>query len=238
MIRLLKVRYLMLGLVLAFALYLAVISVRLAIARAKVPTLCDANASWRPNEYGFDYYDTSLSFRFGMVKLLDYKDRWAELEASDNPFAVVVMTHLKTQETKKDKASRKEWKLGLIKRLYEKGYNREDVVNLFRFIDWMMVLPKGLERSFWTELQTYEEARKVPYITSVEQIGFERGLQEGRQEGEKAVLQRQLVGKFGKLPESISSAVESLSPEAVESLLIALLDFSSIEDLEAWFTQR
>lgn len=200
--------------------------------------LCDANASWRPSEYSFGYPDTSLSFCFGVVKLLDYKERWAELEASDNPFAVVVMTHLKAQETKQDKQSRKEWKLKLIRRLYEKGYNREDIVSLFRFIDWMMVLPKGLDRSFWTELKTYEETRKVPYITSVERIGFERGLEEGRHEGKKSLLHRLLVGKFGKLPEHLSSAVGLLSPEAIDALAIALLNFSSIEDLEDWLAQR
>ena len=196
--------------------------------------LCDTHASWRPNEYGFDYPDTALSFQFGMVKLLDYKDRWEALEASNNPFAVVVMTHLKVQETKKDKQSRKEWKLRLIRRLYERGYNREDIVNLFRFIDWMMVLPKGLDRSFWTELKTYEEARKVPYITSVERIGFERG----QQETGKLLIQRLLVGKFGSLPEHLSTAVEGLSIEAIESLVVAQLDFSSIDDLEKWLTQN
>ncbi len=196
--------------------------------------LCDANASWRPEHYGFDYPDTSLSFRFGMVKLLDYRDRWSALEASDNPFAVVVMTHLKAQETKKDKQSRKEWKLRLIRRLYEQGYNRADIVNLFRFIDWIMVLPKGLDRSFWTELKTYEETRRVPYITSVERIGFERGLKEGG----RVLLQRLLVGKFGTLPEPLSGAVEALSPEKIESLAIALLNFSSIDDLESWLAQK
>lgn len=204
--------------------------------------LCDADARWRPKKYGFDYPDTSLSFRFGMVKLLDYRERWSELEASTNPFAVVVMTHLKAQETKKDKQSRKEWKLRLIRRLYERGYNRENIVNLFRFIDWVMVLPKSLDSSFWTELKTYEETRKVPYITSVERIGFERGLKEGRQEGRqeagRLILQRQLAGKFGMLPEHLSTAVENISLEAVEPLAIALLNFSSIEDLEAWLVQQ
>ncbi len=112
------------------------------------------------------------------------------------------MMHLKAQETKKDKQSRKEWKLTLIRRLYEKGYNREDIINLFRFIDWMMVLPKGLDRSFWTELKTYEEERKVPCITSVERIGLERGLEEGRQEdrqeGDASTFTRRKVRYFTK----------------------------------------
>ncbi|KPQ33589.1 MAG: hypothetical protein HLUCCA11_17795 [Phormidesmis priestleyi Ana] len=164
------------------------------------------------------------------------------------------MTHLKMQETKKDQESRREWKLRLIRRLYERGYNKSDIINLFRFIDWVMVLPKGLESSFWTELKAYEETRKVPYITSVERLGFERGLQEGRQEGRqeglqegrqeglqeasRLILQRLLVGKFGTLPEHLCTAVETLSPEAVESLAIALLNFSSIEDLETWLAEQ
>lgn len=212
--------------------------------------LCDNNANWRPNEYSFEYPDTSLSFRFGSVKLLDYRDQWSALEASDNPFAVVVMAHLKAQETKKDRQSRKEWKLQLIRRLYEQGYNREDITNLFRFIDWVMVLPQDLSQSFWAELKTYEEERRMPYITSVEQLGFERGRQEGRQEGreegrqegrqqgEKSLLQRQIVRKFGALSDRLNAAVENLGAESLESLAIALLDFSSITDLEAWLQKH
>jgi len=105
-----------------------------------------------------------------------------------------------------------------------------------------MVLPKGLDRSFWTELKTYEETRKVPYITSVERIGFERGLKEGRQEGRqeagKLLLQRLLVGKFGALPEPLSANVEALDSAKTEALAIALLNFSSIHDLDDWLTQQ
>ncbi len=68
--------------------------------------LCDESLSWRPNRYDVDYPDTSLSFRFGTVKLLDWRDagaprvRMDELESSDNPFATVVLAHLKVIETK------------------------------------------------------------------------------------------------------------------------------------------
>jgi predicted DNA-binding ribbon-helix-helix protein len=33
-----------------------------------------------------------------------------------------------------------------------------------------MMLPEGLKQTFWAELKTYEEERKMPYITSVEEI--------------------------------------------------------------------
>lgn len=91
-----------------------------------------------------------------------------------------------------DNASdRKVVKLNLIRRLYESGYSRSEVVNLFRFIDWVMILPEELKQAFWLELKTYEEERRMPYITSVEEIGFARGLQEGEQQGEQRGEQRQ-----------------------------------------------
>jgi len=46
--------------------------------------LCDANRKWRPNRYSYSYPNTQLNFEFGIVKLLDYENRWQELEASDN----------------------------------------------------------------------------------------------------------------------------------------------------------
>lgn len=109
-----------------------------------------------------------------------------------------------------------------------------------------MVLPNGLERSFWAELKTDEEARQVPYITSVERIGFDRGWEEGRQEAGKLRLQRILVGNFGTLPDRLTVAVEELSSEAVDSLAIlhrrgfaiALLKFSTLQDLETWLAQH
>ena len=60
--------------------------------------LCDADLTWRPNQYGYNYPDCGLHFRFETVKLLDYQNRWTKLEKSDNPFATVVMAHLKTQQ--------------------------------------------------------------------------------------------------------------------------------------------
>jgi predicted transposase YdaD len=112
------------------------------------------------------------------------------------------------------------------------------VVNLFRFIDWVMILPEGLNREFWNELKQYEEERRMPYITSVEELGFERGhqagRQEGRQEGERLLILRQLVRRVGVLPAGVQLKVESLSLEQLETLGEALLDFTSMADLEGW----
>jgi hypothetical protein len=196
--------------------------------------LCDSRADWRPNRYEFSYPGTQLSFQFDTVKLLDYEGQWAELEVSLNPFATVVMAHLKAQETKRNATQRKEYKLGLIRRLYESGYSRREVLNLFKFMDWVMILPEGLKQSFWLELKAYEEGHKVPYITSVEEIGFERGIQQGRQEERQSLILLLLKQKIGQLPESLPDLIAQLNPAQLEALAIALLNFSTFADLETW----
>ena len=66
-----------------------------------------------------------------------------------------------------------------MKDLYTVGYSRVDIVELFRFIDWLMALPEVHERLFWKELSEYEEEKEMPYVTSVEKIGIEKGMQQG-----------------------------------------------------------
>jgi hypothetical protein len=192
--------------------------------------LCDESLPWRPSRYEVDYPDTSLNFRFGTVKLLDWRDRMDELESSNNPFATVVMAHLKVIETKNNVDQRKAWKFRLTRGLYEKGYDRQEILDLYRFIDWILALPESVEREFWQELQVFEEERKVTYVTNAERFGIEKGaVQEAR-----SLVLRLLSRRVGVLSSEVRSQVESLPLEQLESLGEALLDFSSAADLDEW----
>ena len=158
----------------------------------------------------------------------------ADLEASDNPFATVVMAHLKTQQTNKKPGERKTWKFSLIRRLYEQGMQEQDIRNLYRFIDWVMILPKALEAEFWQDFKEFEQERTMSYITTGERIGYERGEQEGRQQGELNLVLRQLQRRVGELPQEVIGEIQSLSLERLESLGEALLYFTTMDDLLNW----
>ena len=150
---------------------------------ASLAVLGDDNQTWRPDRFGYTLWGSTVQFRFPAVKLLDWADRVEELEGERNPFAAVVLAHLKAMETRGDPRSRQAWKVRLIKGLYERGLDGEDIRKLFRLIDWLMELPEPLDEQLWDELKTFEEERKVPYITSVERLGERRGREEGREEG-------------------------------------------------------
>lgn len=107
--------------------------------------LADGDTTWRPQRYGYSLWGYTINMEFPTVKLLDYTDQWAMLESSKNPFAVVVMAHLKAQETRRYPKSRLRWKIEIVKGLYAHGWNHIDIWELFRFLDWIMVLPDRFE---------------------------------------------------------------------------------------------
>jgi len=150
------------------------------------------------------------------------------LEVSSNPFATVVMAHLKAQATRQASLERKQWKLALTRQLYEKGYERQDVINLFEFIDWVMSLPSELEQEFQQELSQYEEERRMPYITSVERIGIQKGIKQGLLKGISLGLMRKFGSEgLGILPEI--SALQDVN--LLEAILERLETANTLDEL-------
>ena len=61
--------------------------------------LADDDPNWRPKPYDDALWGWSVNMTFPAVKLLDWANREAELEANTNPFARFVLAHLKALET-------------------------------------------------------------------------------------------------------------------------------------------
>lgn len=191
----------------------------------------------RTGRYETARWGCSTVFNFPCARIADYADRWEELEASQNIFAVVVMAQLKAHETKGDNAQRLAWKRQLLFSLYRRGFTREQIVNLFRFFDWVITLPAGLERQLQQEVFDYEEGEKVPFKSYYEILADERATQRGVELGlerVRRITQRQLEIKIGELGVRLYKRIAKLSIEQVEQLAEALLKFESKSDLDEW----
>ena len=196
--------------------------------------LADDRQGWRPDRFGYELWGCRVGIRFPSVKLLDYADRPDVAEENANPFAWAVTAHLKTRETRHDADGRKKWKLYLVRKLYEQGYKKEDVIRLFHFIDWMMALPEYMEEEFWREIREYEEEQEMPYVTSVERIGFRRGVSEGRQKGMLEGRQQGVIeGRQQGILEGALEAIEmGLSVKFGAKGLRLLPEIRRIRDIE------
>lgn len=196
--------------------------------------LTDRHRRWRPKEYKYEALGTKLSLRFSAVKVLDYQGRWEELEKDRNPFAIVVMAHLRLLETARNPRQRLEWKLILTKMLYERGYGEREIIDLFRFLDWLVFLPDDLQRKFDDKVHLYEEERKMPYLHTIEGKAIEKGLQQGRQEASEDFVLYFLQRQFGEVGEETKTAIHQLSIERLTQLSREMFDFRSPDDLLAW----
>jgi hypothetical protein len=198
---------------------------RYQVPVASLAVLADSDHGFRPQQYSAALWGCRVDFRFPMVKLLDYAEpqRWAELEASDNVFALVVMAQIRAKVTD-DAETLKGWKFRLIRLMYERGDERALILELFRLIDWMIRLPAGLEADFRQQLYAYEEQQRMPYITTVEQAGIEKGVElgmkegmkEGVKQGEAKTLLRLLERKFG--PEAVQAHRERIETAEIDQL--------------------
>ena len=195
--------------------------------------LADPLPYFRPDKYEVSYWGFKHKFEFPIVKILDYKEKWAELEKSDNPFAIIVMAHLKEMETKQDINRRLFWKISLVKSLYKKGYGKKDILLLYKFIDWLVALPEDLGRRFHEEIIKYEEERKMPYITTAERIGIEKGIKQGIKEGLLKGVKLGLELKFGTEGLKIYPEIEEIDDvDVLEAISEAIRSAKNIEEIK------
>jgi hypothetical protein len=196
--------------------------------------LGDNEINWRPDHFILQTRRTRTRFDFSTTKLIDYREQWAELEADHNLFSTVVMMHLRTLETTSNSQARKEYKFSLLKRLYEQGRDRQDIIDFYRLIDWMMTLGLELQSEFDQQVTQYEETMKMPYITSIEI----RGEQRGELKGEQKVIIRLLNQRVGEIKPPLIEQIRKLSVEQLEELTDVLFTFSTVADLEKWLKAR
>ena len=191
---------------------------------ASFAVLGDDDPSWRPHSFGYRRWGVEVDFRFPTVKLSDLAAGRSELEASDNPFATVVLAHLDTQETRDDQGERKDRKFRLVRRLMERGWSGERVRQLFRVIDWMMDLPQPLKVQFWNELNQYREEKHMPFITTPESMGRADGLTEG--------IEAVLTLRFPSAAEDILSEIRQIRDwKELEKILRAAKTVASPQEL-------
>jgi hypothetical protein len=186
--------------------------------------------SFRPTTFRYQRWGCELTFTFPATKLIDWEARWTELETSDNVFALVVMAQIHAKRLK-DGATRKDVKIALIRLLYERGYSREQIVRLFNIIDWMLQLPRALEREFVQAVYAIQEEKHMPYVNTVERFEREKERQEGRHEGVEGTLRKQIALKFGEMPDWADQRLTSASDAQLDEWVVQILTADSLETL-------
>ncbi len=110
---------------------------------------------WRPSEYLYARLGCEIRFRFPVLKLLDWRERTEELANSTNPIAVIVLAHLESLATNHRPMERYQAKRQLIRRLFERGWDNQQIRELFRLVDWLLDLPAELQQQFRDDIHKF-----------------------------------------------------------------------------------
>jgi hypothetical protein len=186
--------------------------------------LADTKPDWRPQHYEIALARSRLKLDYPIVKLLDYKEQEELLEASTNPFASVLLSHLAAQKVKRQsKEIRLRTKLNLTRRLYKKGFSKEQILKLYLFIDWLLHLPEDLEIQYKEVVYQLEAEQKMAYISSIENFGIRKG--------EHDLLLRLLQRKFHTIPDHYRQELSKANAERLLLLGERVLEATSLEDI-------
>jgi hypothetical protein len=114
----------------------------------------------------------------------------------------------------------------LVRRLYSQGFEREDVLNLLAFIDWMLTLPLDLETEFKREVEQLEAEREMQYVTSFERIA--------RREELLKSIPVCLRLKFGSSGQELLPEIEQIEDfRVLEAILSAIETANTVEELRS-----
>ena len=121
------------------------------------------------------------------------------------------MAHLKTKATTGKLPQREQWKWKLIRGLYEKEFEREQIIKLFEIIDNMMTLSPELQSSLESKIKQFEEERTMPLISNMELRGIERGKEIGALQNARDFVKTVLESRLGEVPLDVEQYLNKVS---------------------------
>ncbi|BBP45106.1 hypothetical protein THMIRHAS_04790 [Thiosulfatimonas sediminis] len=178
--------------------------------------LSDTHASFRPTRYEHSLAGCRTVFEYPTAKLLDWKEKVDELLASENVFALIVAAQLYAKLIP-NAEQQLDAKAKLIRLLYEREYSRDQIIELFRLVDWMIRLPDNLAIEFKEIVHQIEEEKQMAYITSVERLAAEEAKLEGKLEG-KLETALQMIKEFHLSAQEVAEKLQLPLKDLMERL--------------------
>jgi hypothetical protein len=187
-----------------------------------------------PDSYRVSFPDRDvLRFRFRTIQLK--RLRWRKFVRQPNPVASALMAKMGFQAKE-----RVQVKLECLRLLATFKLSPAKQRLISGFVDIYLRLNEKETLQFEHRIATLpdrEQAKVMELTTSWKEEGLKEGRQEGRRDGEQELVLRLLKRQCGDLSPSLEKQVRRLSVKPLESLAEALLDFSSLSDLEMWLSR-
>lgn len=167
--------------------------------------LADSNPGWRPDRHEVGLWGCRSTLEFPVIKLLDWQERRAELEASTNPFALVVAATLAVLETRPNQPARLHKALRLVRLLLERGFRQDQIDGLFHLLEVIMPMSDRLTEDFTREVIELEKKHASKLVSPLEMYARKKERMQGHREAIQVVLR----ARFGETPSDLAELLEA-----------------------------
>jgi len=93
------------------------------------------------------------------------------------------------------------------------------------------------DEQFWEAIKIFEEEKHIPYVTTGERIGIEKGLRQGLQQGlleaSRTMILEVLEEQFGQVPAALVAAIKQTEDrDLLHRLLRRAIRCTSVEEFQ------
>jgi predicted transposase/invertase (TIGR01784 family) len=86
--------------------------------------------------------------------------------------------------------------LNLFRECFKRGYSKDQIRGLVKFIDWVINLPTKYQDKLYHEIIKLEEETKMPYLPTWERTAKKEGKKEGKKEQALKTAKKMLEDDF------------------------------------------
>lgn len=170
-----------------------------------------------------------LQFNYDVIQL--NRLNWRDFLRQQNPVATALMAKMNIAP-----AERRQVKFECLRLLATLRLDPARMRLISGFIDTYLRLSAEEQRLLQADLVNIE-SREQEVVMQIVTSWMEEGIEQGKQQATTSLVMRQLPRRVGTLTPELQERVQQLSLTQLEDLAVALLDFSSVADLEAWLQQ-
>lgn len=170
--------------------------------------------------------ETVLQFKYRVIQL--NRLPWRRFVHQENPIASALMAKMKMSAKDRPKV-----KAECLRLLASLKLDPARTKLIGGFIDSYLSLTTQEMKRYERALAGFtpvEREATMEIVTSWEQSGITRG--------KETLVIRQLQRRFGAVSEEVTARLDHLSPEQLDDLGEALLDFGAVSDLEQWLSRN
>ncbi len=170
-----------------------------------------------------------LQFNYDVIQLNQLN--WRDFLRQKNPVATALMAKMNIAP-----AERRQVKFECLRLLATLKLDPARMRLISGFIDTYLRLSPQEQQLLQADIATIEP-RQQEEVMEIVTTWMEEGIEQGKEQATLSLVMRQLPRKVGTLTPELEARVQQLSLTQLEDLSVALLDFSSIEDLTVWLEQ-